>query len=143
MRRAFPRRRGTLKEEVMTRKLALVAGVLFSFASAGGLSAQTSATTKPVTKSSSMQHAPAAAPTQAAKQDSTKARATTVSHTAWTKEQIREAQAGLAKAGYYKGQPTGVLDRRTRKALRSYQKANKLPVTGRLNQEQLEKLHSS
>lgn len=123
----------------MTRKLALVAGVLFSSVSAGGLLAQTSATTK----TSNMQHAPAAAPTQAAKQDSTRVRTSAVQHTAWTKEQIEEAQEGLAKAGYYKGKPTGVLDRRTRSALRSYQKANKLPVTGRLNHEQLEKLHSS
>ena len=126
----------------MTRKLALLAGVLFSSASAGGLLAQTSTTTKP-TPSSSMQHAPAAAPSQSAKQDSTKVRATAMRHTTWTKEQVEEAQEGLAKAGYYKGKPTGVLDRRTRRALRSYQKANKLPVTGRLNQEELDKLHTS
>jgi peptidoglycan hydrolase-like protein with peptidoglycan-binding domain len=127
----------------MTRKLALVAGLLLSSVSAGGLLAQTSAPTKPAPKSSSMQHAPAAVPTPAAKQDTSMARASAVRHTAWTKEQIKEAQAGLAKSGYYKGQPTGVLDRRTRKALRSYQKANKLPVTGRLNEELLEKLHSA
>jgi peptidoglycan hydrolase-like protein with peptidoglycan-binding domain len=127
----------------MTRKLALVAGLLFSSVSAGGLLAQTSATTKPTPKSSNMQHAPTTAPTQAAKQDSTTAPAIAVRHTVWTKEQIKEAQAGLAKSGYYKGQPTGVFDRRTRKALRSYQKANKLPVTGRLNGELLEKLHTS
>lgn len=127
----------------MTRKLALVAGLLFSSVSAGGLLAQTSATTKPAPKSSEMQHAPAAAPTQAAKQDSTTVRPSAVGHTVWTKAQVEEAQAGLAKAGYYKGKPTGVLDRRTRRALRAYQKANKLPVTGRLNEELLEKLHSA
>ena len=126
----------------MTRKLALLAGVLFGSVSAGGLLAQTSTTTKP-TPSSSMQHAPAAAPSQSAKQDSTTVRATAMRHTAWTKEQVEEAQQGLAKAGYYKGKPTGTLDRSTRKALRSYQKANKLPVTGRLNHELLEKLHTS
>lgn len=126
----------------MTRKLALVAGLLFSSVSAGGLVAQTSATTKPATKSSNMQHAPAV-PTRTAKQDSTTMHASAVQHTAWTKEQIEEAQEGLAKAGYYKGKPTGLLDRRTRRALRSYQKANKLPVTGRLNEELLEKLHSA
>ena len=125
----------------MTRKPALVAGLLLGSVSAGGLLAQTSATTKPAPKANSMQHAPAAAPTPAAKQDSTTTHA--VRHTVWTKEQIKEAQAGLAKSGYYKGQPTGVFDRRTRKALRSYQKANKLPVTGRLNEELLEKLHSA
>jgi peptidoglycan hydrolase-like protein with peptidoglycan-binding domain len=118
----------------MTRKLALIAGILFSSVSAGSLLAQTAAPPKPVTKSSSMQHAPAAAPTPAANQDST---------TVWTKEQISEAQAGLAKAGYYKGQPTGKFDHRTRSALEAYQKANKQPVTGRLTKAELDKLHSS
>lgn len=127
----------------MTRKLALVAGLLFSTVSAGGLLAQTSATTKPNPKSSSMQHANTAGATQAAKQDSTSARSSTVNQPAWTKAQIEEAQVGLAKAGYYKGKPTGKLDRRTRHALRSYQKEKKLPVTGRLNAELLQELHAS
>jgi peptidoglycan hydrolase-like protein with peptidoglycan-binding domain len=126
----------------MTRKFALVAGMLFSSFSAGSLLAQTSATTKPTPKSS-MQHAPAAAPTQAARQDSTTARTSAARDVVWTKEQITEAQQGLAKGGYYKGQPTGKMDRRTHHALRSYQKANKLPVTGRLDNQALEKLRSS
>jgi peptidoglycan hydrolase-like protein with peptidoglycan-binding domain len=87
-----------------------------------------------------MQHRPAA-PAKTASQDSTKAQA--ARHAVWTKEQITEAQEGLAKAGDYKGKPTGVMDHRTRRAIREYQKANKLPVTGRLNTELLEKLHSS
>src|SRR4051794_16611284 len=108
----------------MTRKLALVAGVLFAALSAGTLTAQTSATTK--TNASSMQHAPAAA-----RQDSTKVRSSAgmqARHAAWTKEQIEEAQEGLAKAGFYKGKPTGKFSKATRKAVREYQKANKLPV---------------
>jgi peptidoglycan hydrolase-like protein with peptidoglycan-binding domain len=125
----------------MTRKLALVVGVLFSAVTAGGLLAQTSAPVKPTPKSN-MQHTPAATPTKTASQDTTKAHAG-AAHTAWTKDQITEAQEGLAKAGDYKGKPTGMLDRRTRRAISAYQKANKLKVTGRLNSELLEKLHSS
>jgi peptidoglycan hydrolase-like protein with peptidoglycan-binding domain len=123
----------------MTRKLALVAGVLFAAVSAGTLTAQTSATTK--TKTSSMQHAPAAPG-----QDSTKVRSSAgvkTQHVAWTKEQIEEAQEGLAKAGFYKGKPTGKFSKSTRKAIREYQKANKLPVTGRLSNDLLTRLHSS
>jgi peptidoglycan hydrolase-like protein with peptidoglycan-binding domain len=121
----------------MTRKLALVAGVLFAAVSAGTLTAQTSAPTKP--KASSMQHATAAG------QDSTKVRSAGMKarHAAWTKEQIEEAQEGLAKAGFYKGKPTGTFNKATRKAVREYQKANKLPVTGHLNDDLLTRLKSS
>ena len=123
----------------MTRKLALVAGVLFAALSAGTLTAQTSATTK--TNASSMQHAPAAPG-----QDSTKVRSSAgmkARHAAWTKEQIEEAQEGLAKAGFYKGKPTGTYNKATKKAVKEYQKANKLPVTGHLSNDLLTRLHSS
>jgi peptidoglycan hydrolase-like protein with peptidoglycan-binding domain len=36
-----------------------------------------------------------------------------------------------------------VYDRRTRNAIRAYQKANKLPVTGRLNNDLLTKLETA
>ena len=127
------------KEEGMTRKLALAAGVLFAAVSAGTLSAQTSAA--PKTNASSMQHAPAAPG-----QDSTKVRSSTgmkAQHAVWTKAQIEEAQEGLAKAGFYKGKATGKYDKSTRKAVREYQKANKLPVTGHLSNDLLTRLHSS
>jgi peptidoglycan hydrolase-like protein with peptidoglycan-binding domain len=120
----------------MSRKLALVAGFLFAAASAGTLTAQTAASTKPAPRTATMQH----------RQDSTTVRASagTRTHQArWTKEQIMEAQQGLAKQGFYKGQPTGKFDRPTRKAIRKYQKANKLPVTGRLDNDLLTRLHSS
>jgi peptidoglycan hydrolase-like protein with peptidoglycan-binding domain len=61
----------------------------------------------------------------------------------WTTDQIKEAQEGLAKAGFYKGKPTGVFNADTKKALKSYQKKNKLPVTGRLDDEVLNKLKSA
>jgi peptidoglycan hydrolase-like protein with peptidoglycan-binding domain len=126
----------------MTRKLALAAGVLFAAVSAGSLTAQTAAPSKP-SSSSTMQHAPAALPKR---QDSTTVRASAGAKTqqvAWTKDQIKEAQEGLSKAGFYKGKETGMLDRSTRKAIRKYQKANKLPVTGRLDNDLLTRLHSS
>jgi peptidoglycan hydrolase-like protein with peptidoglycan-binding domain len=64
-------------------------------------------------------------------------------HAAWTKDQIKEAQEGLAKGGYYKGQPTGVWNKATAAALRAWQKANRMPATGRLSDETLEKLKAA
>jgi peptidoglycan hydrolase-like protein with peptidoglycan-binding domain len=138
-----PRHRGTLKEEGMTRKLALTAGILFSVLSAGTLTAQTAATTKPSSSSTTMRHSKTS---MSKGQDSTSVRssaATRTHHAAWSTDQVKEAQQGLAKAGFYKGQPTGKYDRATRKAIRDYQKANKLKVTGRLDNELLTKLRST
>jgi peptidoglycan hydrolase-like protein with peptidoglycan-binding domain len=64
-------------------------------------------------------------------------------HAAWTKEDIEEAQEGLTKAGLYKGKASGIMNADTRKALRAYQKQNKLPVTGRLSDSVLVKLKSA
>ena len=128
----------------MTRKLALVVGVLLGSVPAASLLAQTPAA-KP-NPSSGMQHTPSVAPSKSTQQDtgSVKSAARTGTHHAkWTKEQIKEAQAGLAKAGYYKGEPTGVFNKKTRKAIRAYQKANNLPVTGRLDDELLTKLRTA
>ena len=125
----------------MTRKFALTAGVLFTALSAGTLTAQTAATTKP-SSTSTMQHAPASLPKG---QDSTHVRSSAGAkvHAKWTADQVKEAQQGLAKAGYYKATPNGKYDRSTRKAIREYQKANKMKVTGRLNDELLTKLRST
>jgi peptidoglycan hydrolase-like protein with peptidoglycan-binding domain len=127
----------------MTRKLALVAGVAFAAISAGTLAAQTAAG-KPTPTSTTMQHAPAPLP-KAGQQDTTATRASSakVQHAKWTRDQIKEAQEGLTKAGFYKGKITGTYDRSTRKAILAYQKANKLPATGRLSDSLLTKLHSS
>jgi peptidoglycan hydrolase-like protein with peptidoglycan-binding domain len=125
----------------MTRKLALVVGVLLGAVPAAGLLAQTPAA-KP-NPSSGMQHAPSVAPTKSAQQDTAATKSATRTHAhhpKWTKDQVKEAQAGLAKAGYYKGEPNGVYDKKTRKAIRAYQKANNLPVNGHLNDELLSKL---
>ena len=127
----------------MTRKLALFAGALFTVISAGTLHAQASTTAKPNT--SSMQHT--TAPTTAkSTQDTTGAKATSkmsAHHAAWSKQQITQAQQERSKAGFYKGQPSGVYDRKTRAAIKSYQKSNKLPVTGQLSDSLLTRLKSS
>jgi peptidoglycan hydrolase-like protein with peptidoglycan-binding domain len=125
----------------MTRKFSLAASVLLGSLVAGALSAQATPAAKPAPNSSSMQHA------QPGRQDSTAARTATANtrtrHAVWTKDQIKQAQVGLAKAGFYKGEATGVFNRKTRKAIRQYQKANKLPVTGRLNNDLLTRLQSA
>lgn len=127
----------------MTRKLALVVGILVGSVVTGNLVAQATPATKPA-PGSSMQHAQPATPGKPMTHDSAKVSTTTPGHHhAWTKEQIKQAQAGLAKAGYFKGEQTGVLGKRTRKAIREYQKANKLPVTGRLNDDLLTRLQSA
>jgi peptidoglycan hydrolase-like protein with peptidoglycan-binding domain len=64
-------------------------------------------------------------------------------HAAWTKDQIKTAQEALAKGGYYKGKDTGIMNKPTQAALRAWQKANKLPATGRLSDEVLSKLQAS
>jgi peptidoglycan hydrolase-like protein with peptidoglycan-binding domain len=91
-----------------------------------------------------MQHNAPGKVAQPAHQDTSKVSSSkTASKQVWTKDQIKEAQEGLIKAGYFKGTANGVLGRRTRHALREYQKANKLPVTGRLDNDVLNKLRSA
>ncbi len=48
---------------------------------------------------------------------------------------VRAAQQKLAKDGFYSGKPDGAMNQGTRAAIRQYQKANNLPVTGRLTRE--------
>jgi peptidoglycan hydrolase-like protein with peptidoglycan-binding domain len=127
----------------MFRSLALASTVLAASLTTSALSAQVSAPpSKPPATASQ-------APTVHAKTDSAstaamkKSAATTTRHAAWTTEQIKEAQEGLAKAGFYKGKATGQLNADTRKALRDYQKKNKLPVTGRLSDDVINKLKSA
>jgi peptidoglycan hydrolase-like protein with peptidoglycan-binding domain len=128
----------------MIRKFALVSAVVAGSLSAGTLFAQTAAPAKKPAATSTMQHAQS--PTSVKQDTSSKAAATktaTTHHTPWTKNQIKEAQEGLIKAGLYKGQATGVFNADTRKALREYQKTNKLPVTGRLSDSVLVKLKTT
>jgi len=123
----------------MFRSLALASALVVASLSASALSAQTSAAPSKPTPTSQ-------APTVHAKVDSSSTSAMKKSANkpmAWTTEQIKEAQEGLAKAGLYKGKPTGQFNADTRKALKKYQKQNKLPVTGRLDNEVLTKLKSA
>jgi peptidoglycan hydrolase-like protein with peptidoglycan-binding domain len=113
----------------MLRKLALVSAVAAATLCTSALAAQSTAPapSKPAA-------APAAKPAPAihVKVDSS-----------WSRSQITEAQQGLAKAGLYKGKVTGSMNADTRKALRAYQKQQKLPVTGRLDNTVLTRLKSA
>jgi peptidoglycan hydrolase-like protein with peptidoglycan-binding domain len=125
---------------MMTRAFALLtAGVLAGALMAHSAVAQSTAPAKP-SPSSSMQHSQ----TSGARvhQDSTTVK-TSTAKSKWSKEQIKEAQTGLQKAGYFKGTPNGVYGRKTRSAVKAYQKANKLPVTGQLSDSLLSRLRSS
>jgi peptidoglycan hydrolase-like protein with peptidoglycan-binding domain len=125
----------------MLRSLALASAFVVASLSAGALSAQTSAAPSKPTPSATSH-----APTVHATVDSGKTSAMSKSASksmAWTPAQIKEAQEGLAKAGFYKGKPTGQFNADTRKALKRYQKKNNLPVTGRLDNEVLNKLKSA
>jgi peptidoglycan hydrolase-like protein with peptidoglycan-binding domain len=123
----------------MLRSLALASALVVASLSASALSAQTSAAPS---KPSATSHAPAVHAKVDSSSTSAMNKSTSKSMT-WTTDQIKEAQEGLAKAGLYKGKPTGQFNADTRKALKKYQKQNKLPVTGRLDNEVLNKLKSA
>jgi peptidoglycan hydrolase-like protein with peptidoglycan-binding domain len=57
-----------------------------------------------------------------------------------TKQQIESVQDELHQRGYLKTRATGVVDQKTREALRKYQADNGLPVSGRIDAETMEKL---
>ena len=118
----------------MFRNIAIATAVLACAAGAGTLAAQASAPAKPAPQA--QKPGTASTTTAAAKPGATH-------HAAWTKEQIQEAQTGLAKAGYYKGKPTGQMNADTRKALRAFEKANNMPANGRLSDSVLVKLKSA
>jgi peptidoglycan hydrolase-like protein with peptidoglycan-binding domain len=127
----------------MIRTLTLAAGVLLGSLAAGTAMAQSTATAKPA-PSPTMQHKTTPTTSKSTQQDSTKVSAkTTTHHATWTKEQIKEAQEGLAKAGYFKGTATGNYGKKTRAAIKAYQKANNLPVNGRLSEDLLNRLKSA
>ena len=57
-----------------------------------------------------------------------------------SKEQITEVQTKLKTGGMYAGDATGKLDDPTREAIKKWQTANGVKVTGTLNKETLEKM---
>ena len=117
----------------MLRNIAVATAVLVCAAGAGRLSAQDTAKTKSTPQVTQKAPTTTAAP----------AKPTASKETKWTSAQITEAQTGLAKAGYYKGKPTGVMNADTRKALKAFEKANNMPATGRLSDSVLAKLKSA
>jgi peptidoglycan hydrolase-like protein with peptidoglycan-binding domain len=127
---------------MMKRALALLtAGALVGTITAHSATAQSTAPAKP-NPSPTMQHSQTTGSKM--KHDSTAASSkNSAAKQQWSKEHIKEAQAGLAKAGYFKGTPNGVYGKTTRDAVKAYQKANKLPVTGQLSDSLLTRLRSS
>jgi peptidoglycan hydrolase-like protein with peptidoglycan-binding domain len=115
----------------MLRNFALATTLLGCAAGVGTLAAQTSAPTKPAPQAHST-------PTTAAAQTKTGP-----TNPKWTAAQITEAQTGLAKAGYYRGKPTGTMNSATRKALKAFEKANNMRADGRLSDSVLAKLKSA
>lgn len=61
-------------------------------------------------------------------------------HIGLNKTEVIALQDALAKAGYYKEKSTGNFGPKTREALAAYQKANNLQVTGKPDEETLNKL---
>jgi len=116
----------------MLRNIALATAVLVCVAGAGKLSAQDTAKTKSTPQV-----------TQKAPTTSAAAKPSASKEPKWTSAQITEAQTGLAKAGYYKGKPTGVMNADTRKALKAFEKANNMPATGHLSDSVLAKLKTA
>jgi len=57
-----------------------------------------------------------------------------------TEKEVVAVQAELFRRGYYTSKPSGVLDRNTRTAVRSYQTENGLSVTGRIDRPTYESL---
>jgi hypothetical protein len=57
-----------------------------------------------------------------------------------TADDIKKAKEALKAKGHTPGPIDGVLDGKTQQALRDFQKANKLPVTGVLDEQTAEKL---
>jgi hypothetical protein len=55
-------------------------------------------------------------------------------------DDIRKAQEALTANGHNLGMANGVMDSKTQQALRDFQKANKLPVTGVLDPQTAQKL---
>ena len=94
----------------------LLAAVAFAVIGATSASAQGDTTKK----------APAKAMTKAPAKAATKA-------PTFSEADIKAAQEGLAKEKFYTGTPSGKNDAATRAAVRKYQEAHKMKVTGQLS----------
>lgn len=111
----------------------LVAGLLAA-GSAATLHAQQQQQQQPPPKPAQVQPAPKPAPSVAAQTPTVHRTATTRPRgRRWTAEQIKEAQTGLASAKLYTGKISGVYDSATRTAVREFQRAHNMAVTGKLS----------
>jgi peptidoglycan hydrolase-like protein with peptidoglycan-binding domain len=59
----------------------------------------------------------------------------------WSVEEVKQAQAGLAAAKLYMGRIDGQYGSETRAAMREFQRAHDLPVTGTLSDSVMVLLH--
>lgn len=56
------------------------------------------------------------------------------------RQRTKQIQAALKRAGYFRGNPTGFYGKRTKSAVKQFQKANKLPMTGTVGPRTWKKL---
>jgi peptidoglycan hydrolase-like protein with peptidoglycan-binding domain len=121
------------KIQALALSSALVAFTI-GIAAAQGSTPTTTTTTTPTTTTTTTKSdaKPAAAKTEKA-----------MKAPKWTADQVKTAQEALAKGGYYKGEATGKWNGATSKALKAWQKANKMKATGKLTDEILTKLQAS
>jgi peptidoglycan hydrolase-like protein with peptidoglycan-binding domain len=55
-------------------------------------------------------------------------------------ERVKEIQAALAERGFYKGEPSGKWDQKSQEAMKAFQEANSLRVTGKIDALSLQAL---
>ena len=115
----------------------MLAGGLCIFGAAG-VWAQATSHAKPQVTSTSKSSTAKKPTSKSSKRKSSSAR----SHmqTAPTPDRIKEIQSALAKAGSYKGEPTGKWDDNTSEAMKRFQVSNGLMPTGKLGALSLQKL---
>ena len=56
---------------------------------------------------------------------------------------VARVQIALAAAGYYPGPADGIIGPRVRRAIRAFQTAQKIPVTGELSAELLRQIENA
>jgi peptidoglycan hydrolase-like protein with peptidoglycan-binding domain len=80
------------------------------------------------------------APTKSKSKKRTTRRRRTRGQQAPSADRIKEIQQALAREGHYEGTPTGKWDSMSTSALKSFQQANGLNATGKLDARTLQKL---
>lgn len=120
-----------------------IAVAVASLVSAGALLAQQAPTKAPAPAVQGQQQAPT---TQAAKPAVKPAARPLAANrpvaAKWTADQIKEAQEGLRRAKVYTGPANGMLGPATRRAIRAFQKAHAMKLTGALSESLLTALRA-